>query len=147
MKRCTMCGLNLPHDQFDTDRQKRDGLYSACKPCKRRTRTETRAKLVALKLTLACSDCGWEPADEIETAGLEFDHTDPSSKGQTWGKAYNIGWPWPRIERELALCTPRCARCHAIRTYREQHHLIGKTPMQRTTPDHHAHLPFDTHPC
>lgn len=34
-KTCTGCGLLKPHDDFGVDRQKRDGLTTRCRPCRR----------------------------------------------------------------------------------------------------------------
>lgn len=33
LKRCTKCGEEKPRDQFNSDRTKKDGLYSSCKTC------------------------------------------------------------------------------------------------------------------
>lgn len=92
-------------------------------------RAENSALLTQLKLTLSCVDCGWTPATAEECPRLEFDHIDPSTKHRTHtSSAFHGGWPWPRIQAEIALCEPRCRECHRDRTTRERHRLIRRNP-------------------
>jgi hypothetical protein len=86
-----------------------------------------KAQLLALKLTLRCADCGWQPTDAAEAAALHFDHIDPMAKDPAvvGAGAFKMAWKWPRILAEIAKCQPRCARCHAIHSYRERHYGTG----------------------
>jgi hypothetical protein len=79
-----------------------------------------RAKVVALKLTLSCVDCGWRPDSEAAVKLLDFDHRDPSTKhDRPGGQAFKYSWSWSRIIQEIALCDPRCKPCHRRRTSRQ----------------------------
>lgn len=35
MKTCSRCGISKPFDQYNLDREKKDGLQTQCKECKR----------------------------------------------------------------------------------------------------------------
>lgn len=138
MKICSKCGLGT---EFYTDR------HSWCKACKRadtnrwrRANIERkkaadaaryagiRRRVMDLKLTIACVDCGWRPFDDESTSRLEFDHIDPMTKAHfvNRGAAFSYSWSWERIKREMALCEPRCVDCHRKRTTQLGHRHMRK---------------------
>lgn len=124
-KRCIKCYRTLPIINFSGNSQRSDGLDSRCKHCKnaaqQKIRSAIRVRMIALKLTLACVDCGWKPTTEEDVSFLEFDHIDPATKSGAIGAVNVRNWSWARIEQEIALCEPRCNRCHRLRTEREHH--------------------------
>lgn len=141
-KFCGRCGETKRVGEFHPSSRYRDGCQTECKTCqaaryrdwyaknKQRKaaqvvarRDEIRAKIVALKLTLACVDCGWRPTSEDEVTKLDFDHEDPETKhrGSTQTGAFSGTWSWERIQQELKLCVARCRPCHMARTTREGH--------------------------
>lgn len=95
-------------------------------------------------MTLECTDCGWQPADETETCALDFDHVDPKTKtNDKNSRAFLYYWPWERILAEIAKCEPRCARCHRIRTYRERHWETRRDEQAETGTDEGQPALFD----
>jgi hypothetical protein len=124
-KRCTRCKTSKPRDAFHTNNNAPDGLQTRCRECRQQQedqrRTKTRARYIALKLTLACVDCDWKPTTAEETVLLEFDHIDPSLKTGNVGFLAGTAHPWQRIQQEIDKCVPRCVRCHRLRTTREGH--------------------------
>lgn len=141
-KLCGRCGETRSVTEFHPMQRSSDGLQSECKPCQKARNADwyernreaklaatrervaaNRARLVELKLTLKCADCGWQPATANEVSQLDFDHTDPATKyrGSTRTGAFNASWTWARIEQELKLCVARCRTCHMARTTREGH--------------------------
>lgn len=153
VKTCTLCDQAKPLDDFPVDARRNDGRASQCRACraaryqadpdytaryrdanrealsaKQTARyREHQARITALKLTLACVDCGWQPTTAGEAALLEFDHIDPDTKHQSGTPAYLRSWAWERIAAELALCEPRCNPCHVRRTTRLRHNLRRRT--------------------
>lgn len=148
-KTCTKCGQAKPLDEFHRYARSSDGRQPVCKACRSALHQPSKAKTAAyreahraelltaqheryrrhrdrlneLKLTLHCVDCGWHPLNVDEVWWLHFDHIDPETKHSGHGSAVFPSWSWDRIERELALCEPRCRPCHARRTGRERHNL------------------------
>jgi hypothetical protein len=141
-KKCQRCEATKSAEDFYPARRSPNGLQSECKACqasrysewyaKNRERkaaqvavrkAKIRANIVALKLTLACVDCGWSPSTAGEVTKLDFDHENPDTKhrGSTQTGAFSTTWSWERIEQELKLCVARCHTCHMARTTREGH--------------------------
>lgn len=58
-----------------------------------------------------CLDCGVR-----DPRVLEFDHRDPRTKIDSVGVLARQGWPWSKVEAEIAKCDVRCANCHRRRT-------------------------------
>lgn len=94
-KHCRVCG------KADTAKW----LCPGCNTKVRRFRQKTRA--VAL-LGGKCNRCGWDK----HLAGLEFHHTNGSTKEITIGQVANKSWAV--IKRELAKCELLCSCCHRI---------------------------------
>lgn len=146
MKRCSRCKQEKPVTEFQKDRSRKDGLQPRCRECQNavtlahsrrpevrermyaRNReyypewyAERRARMVSLKLTLSCVDCGWQPKTAEEVTRLEFDHIDPATKHTLKKRdAFRLNWRWERIEAELAKCEPRCKECHMKRTVEQR---------------------------
>lgn len=141
-KRCPRCSQTKATSEFHLSKRGTTGLQAECKACQadrysawyaknrvakleatRRRIGANQARVLALKLTMPCVDCGWQPANEEEAKRLDFDHSDPETKyrGHRRTGAFSAGWSWARIERELALCVTRCRSCHMARTTREGH--------------------------
>lgn len=123
MRLCRTCQQTLSDCEFCYRGGSRKGLQADCKACSReRARTyrqEQRAKVAAYKLSIGCEVCGFKAEHSCQ---LDLDHIDPDSKEYKGShKAYDAGWSWGRIEKELAKCTVTCKNCHALRTHTEGH--------------------------
>jgi len=69
-----------------------------------------RRVIARYKRLKGCVDCGYK----ANSAALEFDHIDETTKYNTIG---SMMWcKWDRIKAEIAKCVVRCANCHAIRS-------------------------------
>jgi hypothetical protein len=71
--------------------------------------------LDALKLEQGCTDCGYR----ADPRALDFDHLIPGEKSAEIQALMNLSWD--RVLEEIGKCVVRCANCHRIRTFREQH--------------------------
>lgn len=149
VKTCTKCQQTKSLDDFSLKASSRDGRSSQCKACRNKHMAATypqnsttirakrvaryatiRARLIALKLTLRCVDCSWQPTTAKETVRLEFDHRDPATKHRSGSSAFDRSWSWARIQREIALCDPRCKTCHGKRSTALGHRQIRRTEVQ-----------------
>lgn len=65
-----------------------------------------RAAILLHLQTHACVDCG-----EMDPAVLEFDHV-RGVKLMDVSRMVAAGYPWARIEEEIAKCEVRCSNCH-----------------------------------
>lgn len=79
------------------------------------------------KTSRGCENCGWN----VHPAGLQLDHIDPSTKYRTKsGKLLNPGemrsMKQSVVIAEMMKCRVLCACCHAIRSYEDDHYLLGR---------------------
>jgi hypothetical protein len=89
-----------------------------CKDCLKTLKSsEVKAKCVEY-LGGKCVDCGFEgPA-----VAFDFDHRNPTSK--EFKISGNYLFRWAVIKKELDKCELRCCRCHRIKHYYEQNHIV-----------------------
>jgi hypothetical protein len=83
----------------------------AGKAANARYRQSTRERIITIKLSSGCVDCGYH----AHPAALHFDHI--PGRGP---KLFNIGamaaCSWEKLAPEIAKCEIVCANCHAVRT-------------------------------
>jgi hypothetical protein len=102
--------------QSPEERKRRDNEYQA----------ERRRKQKAIindwkMLQGECKDCGWQITEERLQA-IDCDHRDPALKEFSLSdQAGSI--PDDKLGPELDKCDARCRNCHAMRTWKEGHHL------------------------
>jgi hypothetical protein len=123
MRQCRTCLENKPEEEYFYRGGGRKGLQADCKDCSRKVarkfRQVTRDKVGAYKMTKGCEVCGFKAEHPCQ---LDLDHIDPKTKTYKGShKAYDAGWSWERVEKELAKCVVTCKNCHALRTYNEGH--------------------------
>lgn len=123
MRECRTCLENKPEEQFFYRGGGRKGFQADCKDCSRKRarefRQKTRDRVGAYKMEKGCEVCGFRAENPCQ---LDLDHIDPSTKTYKGShKAYDAGWSWERVEKELAKCTVTCKNCHSLRTHQEGH--------------------------
>lgn len=123
MRKCRSCLENKPDEEYFYRGGGRKGLQADCKDCSRKAAREfrqiTRDKVGAYKMTKGCEVCGFTAEHPCQ---LDLDHIDPDTKTYKGAhKAYDAGWSWSRVEKELAKCVVTCKNCHSLRTYLEGH--------------------------
>lgn len=123
MRECRTCLETKPVEEYFYRGGGRKGQQADCKDCSRKRAREfrqvTRDKVGAYKLAKGCEVCGFEA---VHSCQLDLDHIDPATKEYKGShKAYDAGWSWLRVEKELAKCTVTCKNCHALRTQLEGH--------------------------
>ena len=121
--KCRTCLELKPKEDFFYRGGNRKGVQADCKDCSRKRardyRQEQRDKVGSYKMAKGCETCGFKAKHPCQ---LDLDHIDPKTKEYKGShKAYDAGWSWERIEKELAKCTVTCKNCHALRTYEEGH--------------------------
>ena len=88
--------------------------------CRRRYKAEAKSRgkqYVAEYLTThPCVDCG-----ETNPIVLDFDHRNPAEKHRTISQIIAHALGFLILQKEIAKCDVRCANCHRIRHYKEQH--------------------------
>ncbi len=127
--RCTRCGEWKQSDDFPTRAKGSAFLHSWCKACfttykaerhqrnhekeMRRIRrnqaatvSANRARALEYLLTHPCVDCG-----ERDPVVLDFDHVHGDKIADVSVMISN-GWPWRKVEAEIAKCDVRCANDH-----------------------------------
>lgn len=84
-------------------------------------RTSRLAKLEYIRKwkSRPCVDCG----ESYHFSQMSVDHVDPSTKRYAPNQMHKSA-SWDAIKAELELCVPRCHNCHALRTWKEKHHLL-----------------------
>lgn len=129
-KRCATCHRVRPVTDFNVRKAASDGRQARCRDCSRewyssnkaahvervrernaRVRAENQEHLARYLGDHPCVDCG-----EDDVRVLDFDHEDPSGKSALVGRLATNSLPWPRVLREIAKCSVRCANCHRRRT-------------------------------
>ena len=76
-----------------------------------------RQRLVKIKETSGCTDCG-----ESNPIVLDFDHL--KYKKYNVSRMIHDGFSWKAIKKEIEKCEVVCANCHRIRTH---HRLLNQT--------------------
>lgn len=76
----------------------------------KRNWAEFSQKIAAIKLARGCADCGYN----THPAALDFDHLPGTQKSV--GVSRLSGFPWEKVEEEIAKCEVVCSNCHRIRT-------------------------------
>lgn len=139
-KKCAACGVVKSSDDFHRNRNKPDGLQTACKVCrktqnanwyksnkephntKRKAWTENRRlenteKLVEHLQNHPCVDCG-----ETDPLVLELDHV-TGTKVAAVTRLTSGASSWEKVANEIDKCVVRCANCHRRKTAKERNHL------------------------
>src|SRR5919204_997498 len=132
-RRCRLCGVVKPANEFSYRNKSRGTRKRRCKKCvatnsrehykrnpgpyktrahtkRDRNRRSQRDRVIQYLLSHACIDCG-----ETNPILLEFDHREPAAKTKSVG-ALLANSTWTKISREIAKCDVRCVRCHRRRT-------------------------------
>jgi hypothetical protein len=140
-KVCTECHLELPIDQFSTNKQKKDGLNYKCKECQKRyfkqhyqnnkqyyvdkAAEQTKKFLDKIeivkqeRLKNGCSVCGM-----YHPAVMDFHHLDPNKKEFTIAKSRTKSES--KFLEELDKCVVLCSNCHRILHWRERNNVEKK---------------------
>lgn len=121
--KCRLCQKDKPKEDFFYRGGGRRGQQADCIDCSRQRareyRQKIRDKVGAYKLAKGCEVCGFTAEHSCQ---LDLDHIDPNTKTYKGAhKAYDAGWSWERVEKELAKCVVTCKNCHSLRTYKEGH--------------------------
>ena len=134
MRRCSRCRESKPESDFGTRGKGR--LQTNCRQCNAaylrehyqancdyyirkarrfqvRRKQEHYPRLFAYFAEHPCVDCG-----ETDPVVLQFDHVRGEKAGNV-GSMVAGGYPWSRIEAEIAKCEVRCANCHWRRTAKQ----------------------------
>lgn len=132
MRECRTCRLEKPEADFFYRGGGRKGLQADCIDCSRKRareyRQSTRDKVGQYKMSKGCECCGFKAEHPCQ---LDLDHIDPKTKTYKGAhKAYDAGWSWKRVERELSLCQVLCKNCHSLRTHKEGHWKNDKTQVR-----------------
>jgi hypothetical protein len=148
MKRCPRCGETKPLSEFHTNRTRRDGVQTYCKPCRakidheryerlRGTRVPSRIWergrndwLLSLKKGRPCTDCGRTFPPEV----MQWDHVPGAPKLGNISTDFR-GRSREEILAEIAKCELVCANCHAIRTFERAGWGGWLASVEKTTPD------------
>lgn len=132
LRKCRTCNEDLPEEYFFYRGGGRNGLQADCIYCSRKRareyRQSMRDKVSEYKMSIGCECCGFKPEHSCQ---LDLDHLKPKTKTYKGAhKAYDAGWSWNRIERELKLCQVLCKNCHALRTQKEGHWKSSVTQVR-----------------
>lgn len=76
----------------------------------RERKQQNKARIVALKESTPCFDCG----EHYPFYVMDYDHTEDNKKA---GIAGMLNYKWEIIQAEIAKCELVCANCHRKRTY------------------------------
>jgi hypothetical protein len=122
-KTCPKCLEEHPIEEFSYRGGGRTGVQHECKSCSRKRardyRQIQRDRVGLYKMDKGCEVCGFQAQHPCQ---LDLDHIDPATKTYKGShKAYDAGWSWERIEKELAKCVVTCKNCHSLRTHEEGH--------------------------
>ena len=128
MKRCRLCGLDLPADAFGPRRAKcrdcrrsMDRDYARTENGRARHRARQNSRYSKARVILAelkskpCQDCG----GSFPPCVMHFDHRDPGQKSLTVSALAGAGSIRNMLE-EISKCDLVCANCHAIRTFHQR---------------------------
>ena len=111
-ERCSLCHQRKPLEDFYLCRNGR--YYAYCKVCDRTRQTSRKREVKTAAVGYlggSCTRCGYDR----HVAGLDFHHTDPSTKDFTLGH-YNGGLQGgeltANLKAELDKCELVCSNCH-----------------------------------
>lgn len=132
-KKCHDCGRELPVDQFNKNKARKDGFQSRCRECDKKraienyykyreksiARTKKRRKdlvkwFIEIRQQYKCEKCG-----EERWYVLDFHHKDSQAKTGEVADLVARSFSKKRISEEISKCSVLCANCH-----REEHYLI-----------------------
>lgn len=132
MKKCTKCQEELPLDNFNKNKARKDGYATMCRSCWKKyyheyyktgkerarlakARANERIKIreyIAEVKSVPCMDCKVKYPSFV----MDFDHRDPKVKSFTIGKSVS-SISFAALLREIAKCDVVCSNCHRIRTH------------------------------
>lgn len=135
LKKCSRCKILKCVEEFNRQKDRRDGYQSFCRVCSRArfkgyyeenkesVRANTERKRAESKLQCythvaahfcahPCIDCG-----NKDIRVLEFDHLDSDLKRNGVMKLVNGGASLQAVVEEMDKCEVRCKNCHTIKTY------------------------------
>ncbi len=131
MKKCHRCKQTKTLSEFHKNKNRKDGVQTRCKVCKKETDAEYRRKNMQyfidrakkqkeervawyreLKGKLKCVKCG-----EDRYMCLDFHHRDRSKKFMSVSKMLFRGFSQENILREMEKCDVLCANCHRIEEF------------------------------
>lgn len=107
---CRVCNAAYLREHY---RANREYYIRKARRYQLRRKREHYAKLRGYFAEHPCVDCG-----ESDPVVLQFDHV-RGTKTENVGSLVAGGYPWSRIEAEIAKCDVRCANCHWRKTARQ----------------------------
>lgn len=136
-KRCSVCGVEKPVEEFHCKSKAKDGRRDRCKVCAatyhRQHYTKNKQRYIAqalerkrkLMVFLAeqkqgpCTDCGVVYPSYV----MQFDHLGIEDKDMDVGQLVQYGSK-KRILDEISKCELVCANCHAERTHKRRAGMV-----------------------
>ena len=135
MKQCSKCEQFKEPTEFNSSKDRKDGLTSWCKICVRNrskiwyndnsekvkykesvTRKGKREWILGIKSSKSCEKCG-----ETHPSCMDFHHLDPTQKDFSISNAlYKLHYTRELILAELEKCIVLCANCHRIFHHEER---------------------------
>jgi len=139
---CRVCGELKPWTEFPRRSRESHRLQTWCRACfsaykaqrhrenhdreMRRIRRNQairiamhRARVTEHLQTHHCVDCG-----EADPVVLDFDHVRGEKAGDV-SRIVATGYPWAKIEAEIAKCEVRCSNCHRRATHERRKNARG----------------------
>lgn len=124
MKKCSICKVEKPLDEFNNNSQRKDGKQNKCKSCSRQvskkhynaTKDDFQRKVYARRSALLQkveeykSDKHCTKCSENDPCCLDFHHI-RDKKHEISNMAYE-GYSWESILDEIAKCVILCSNCH-----------------------------------
>ena len=131
MKTCSSCKQSLPHNFFNKDSKRKDGLQNNCRECNKvyyknyyatspkekerilannKVRREEIDAFVRGVKDVPCIDCGIKYPYYV----MQFDHLRDKEFNISTAKNWHS---LNKIKKEVLKCEVVCANCHAVRTW------------------------------
>ena len=114
MKKCNKCNVEKSLNEFNKNKNKKDGYSIVCKQCMSQYYKENeqqyfnrRKWFYDIKSELKCERCGFD-----HPAALDFHHKDPTQK--SFGISANKHIGKEKVLEEIKKCKVLCANCHRI---------------------------------
>lgn len=108
MKKCVVCGIEKPLDEFY--QRKNKSFRNDCKRCllDYHVKRWKSRKIKAISLFGSkCCKCNYNK----NLAALDFHHLNPKEKEYDWRRL--VKKPWNKVVEELKKCVLLCKNCHA----------------------------------